>query len=199
MRINCSQYVSLGHPDKVADYISQYILDRYIEKDSYTRYALQVQIKDNFVTLGGEITSKYNFSKEELELFVKEAIKQIGYTAAYQKRWGKQNTISCEDIIVQQHISQQSNDIAIGVANGWGDQGIMFGLAINSPQTDYMPKDIYLARKIGKHLFDTKYAGLDIKTQVTLYNNEVKEVIVAIPMLYKHNKTDIQNIVKVLH
>jgi len=59
-----------------------------------------------------------------------------------------------------------------------------------------MPKDIYLARKIGKHLFDTKYAGLDIKTQVTLYNNEVKEVIVAIPMLYKHNKTDIQNIVK---
>ena len=48
-----SEWVSLGHPDKVADYISCYLLDRYLDRDPYTRFAVEVQIKDNFVTLGG--------------------------------------------------------------------------------------------------------------------------------------------------
>ena len=52
-----SEYVSLGHPDKVADYISEYILDRLIEQDKNVRYAVEVQIKDNNVTLGGEVTT----------------------------------------------------------------------------------------------------------------------------------------------
>ena len=56
-----SEFVSLGHPDKIADYISQYILDRYIEHDPLTRYAVEVQIKGYQVTLGGEVSSKHHF------------------------------------------------------------------------------------------------------------------------------------------
>ena len=195
--LKTSEYVSLGHPDKVADYISCYILDRFLERDKHTRYALEVQIKDNFVTLGGEITSTAGYSDEEIALFAKIAVEQIGYTAAYQKRWGKENTICADDIIVTTHISQQSPDIAQGVdADGWGDQGIYWGMAVRSPETDNMPPDHYLAKKIGKHLYDIKYAGLDIKTQVTMRDNKPEEIVVAIPMLPKHSKQDIANVVQ---
>ena len=60
--IKTSEYVSLGHPDKTADYISCYLLDRFLEKDPKTRFAVEVMLKDNIVTLGGEVTSKANFS-----------------------------------------------------------------------------------------------------------------------------------------
>ena len=117
-----SEWVSLGHPDKMADYISCFILDRYLERDPLTRYALEVQIKDNFVTLGGEITSQANFTEDELTLFVKIAVAQIGYTKCYQNTWGAENTICDQDLVVTHHIGQQSPDIAQGVdASGWGD------------------------------------------------------------------------------
>ena len=79
-----SEWVSLGHPDKMADFISCYILDRYLEQDPMTRYALEVMIKDNIVTLGGEITSKAQYSAEDIAAFVRVAVNQIGYTRAYQ-------------------------------------------------------------------------------------------------------------------
>ena len=59
--LHISEYVSPGHPDKIADYISSYLLDRYIERDPATRYAVEVQIKNSRVTLGGEISSKCRF------------------------------------------------------------------------------------------------------------------------------------------
>ena len=96
--LKTSEYVSVGHPDKVADYISCYILDRYMERDPNTRYALEVQIKDHYVTLGGEITSTANFSPAEIEQFVKEAVEDIGYTSFYQRQWGKENTICAKDL-----------------------------------------------------------------------------------------------------
>ena len=120
-----SEYVTLGHPDRTADYISEYILDRYLEQDPYTRYALEVQVKDNFVTLGGEITSKANFNYAEIIQFVQNALNEIGYTHEYAKKWGEGNTIDPERVFVVQNISQQSTDIGQGVDNsGWGDQGI---------------------------------------------------------------------------
>lgn len=197
MRIGFSEYVSLGHPDKVADYISEYILDRYVERDPMTRYALEVQIKDNFVTLGGEITSKAAFSEDDIAGFVRDAVRDIGYTPEYQARWGKNNTLSCDDLVIVQHVSAQSPDIARGVdASGWGDQGIMFGMAVNSPETNFLPLDIFMARKIGKHLFATRYAGLDIKTQISVDDGVIRKVIVAIPMQYKHSNADVANAVK---
>ncbi len=187
-----SEWVSLGHPDKMADFISCYILDRYLEQDPMTRYALEVMIKDNIVTLGGEITSKAQYSPEDIAAFVRVAVNQIGYTRAYQLFWGEENTISGNNVLVAEHISQQSPDIAQGVnKSGWGDQGIFWGMATNNPETDYMPKDWWLARKIGKHLYDTRYAGIDIKTQVTLEDDRIDEIVVAVPMNHRHFDADI--------
>ena len=191
-----SEYVSTGHPDKVADYLSCFILDRFLEKDPMTRYALEVMIKDNHVTLGGEITSTAQYSPEDIAAFVRIAVNQVGYTKAYQRIWGKENTICGDDIEVTQHIGRQSPDIAQGVnGGGHGDQGIFWGMATNTPETDYMPKDWWLARKIGKHLYDTRYAGLDIKTQVTMKDDRIEEIVVAIPMNHRHFDSDIGNAV----
>ena len=192
-----SEYVSLGHPDKIADYISEYILDRYLEKDPSTRYALEVQIKDNYVTLGGEVESKVKFRHDEISRFVRNAVSEIGYTKEYQESWGAENVICCDDLIVEQHISAQSPDIACGVERkGWGDQGIMFGLAVNSPSTNYLPPDIHYARCIGKHLYDIRYAGIDIKTQVVIRDGRIRKVIVAIPMKPWHFEDDVANFVQ---
>lgn len=180
MRI--SEYVSIGHPDKVADYISEYLLDKFIEKDPNTKYAVEVQIKDNFVTLGGEVKSEHTFSKDEIEQFVKEAVNDIGYTKEYQNKWGKQNTICGDDLIVTQHIGIQSSEINQGLS-GWGDQGIMFGLATNTPDTNYIPTDYYLAKSLNNLLFKSGLGGLDIKTQVVIDGNKLSKVIVAIPLL----------------
>lgn len=81
--IQFSEYVSLGHPDKIADYISSYLLDRYIERDPATRYAVEVQIKNWRVTLGGEVSSKCNFTPDEITAHVRAAVNEIGYTRAY--------------------------------------------------------------------------------------------------------------------
>lgn len=179
-----SEWVSTGHPDKTADYVSSYLLDRYLEKDPHTRFAVEVMIKDRMVTLGGEVTSNAEFSSDELASFVRQAVNEIGYTREYQDKWGKENTICGNDLVVQPYISQQSADIDKGVSNaGWGDQGIFFGMAVNAPKSDYMPRDYYLARKLGKALYDSGLGGLDIKTQVTIEDGGVKQVVVAIPLL----------------
>lgn len=176
-----SEYVSLGHPDKMADYISEYILDRIIEQDRNVRYALEVQVKDNNITLAGEVTTT---AHTNYDVWVRDAICQIGYTEEYAARWGNENVINPELISINKYISQQSSDISRGVDNnGWGDQGIMFGMAVNNPQTGYMPEDHFLAKKICTNLYDSKIAGLDIKTQVVFNGCAVKKVIVAIPMM----------------
>lgn len=191
--IKISEYVTLGHPDKIADYISQSILDEYIKQDKNTRYALEVQIKDNFVTLGGEITSM--FDEVDIEAVVRKAVAEIGYDKEYQKIWGVQNVVCSDDLIIEKHISRQSDDICVGVSNqGWGDQGIMFGMAVYSPETNYMPLDIYMAKELGDFLYNSKIGGLDIKTQVvlkpkqlhfrsTIPEYDIDKIIVAIPLL----------------
>ena len=187
--IRFSEFVSLGHPDKIADYISEYILDRYIEQDPYTRYAVEVQIKGYHVTLGGEVSSRHYFSPEDISRFVREAVNEIGYTKEYQQKWGAENTICGDEILVTSHISQQSPDISRGL-RGWGDQGIFFGYAENSPETGYMPYDHTLAKRLCWSLFHNGMGGLDIKTQVVMRDTRVDKVIVAIPLLEQRNKRD---------
>ena len=187
-----SEYVSIGHPDKTADYISEYILDRLIEQDAKTRYALEVQIKDNFVTLAGEVTTN---AKTDYDNWVKQAVADIGYTHEYALKWGAQNVMDCDSLKVEKHISQQSNDIAQGVnSDGWGDQGIMFGMAINSPETNYMPKDLYLAKMLGKSLYESGLGGLDIKTLIAMDKDKVQKVIVASPLLT--DKTSVEEFIR---
>lgn len=179
--IRFSEYVSLGHPDKVADYISQYLLDRYIEHDPQTRYAVEVQIKGHQVTLGGEVSSKHHFSSQDIAGFVRDAVNEIGYTREYQQRWGTENTICGDMLNVSTLISQQSPDIAQGL-DGWGDQGIFFGYCAFDRSTCGMPYEHTIAKRICKHLFDSGVGGLDIKAQVITDDGEIKKLIVAIPL-----------------
>ena len=193
--IKFSEFVSLGHPDKIADYISQYLLDRYIEHDPQTRYAVEVQIKGYQVTLGGEVSSKHHFSAQEIRDFVRAAVNEIGYTREYQQKWGADNTI-CGDLLdVAIYICQQSNDIAQGLS-GWGDQGIFFGYCEYRPDTCGMPLDHTLAKRLCKDLFESGIGGLDIKTQVITRNDKVEKVIVAIPLLDDTSKKTVKHFVR---
>lgn len=177
-----SEYVTLGHPDKTCDFISSYILDRYMERDPKTRYAVEVQMKDNYVTLGGEVTSKAKFTKAERADFVRQAVAAVGYTADYAKRWGADNVPNADALKVTEHLSEQSPDIAQGVdADGWGDQGIFWGMAVRSPKTVNMPLDHFIARRIGERLVEERMGGIDIKTQVETTDGRVSSVIVAVP------------------
>lgn len=192
--IKFSEYVSLGHPDKIADYISSYLLDRYIERDPATRYAVEVQIKSWRVTLGGEVSSKCSFTPDEIAAHVRAAVNEIGYTREYLGVWGHENAI-CGDLLeVESLISQQSPDIARGL-KGWGDQGIFFGHAEYLPQTGFMPMDYTLARRLNKALFESGIGGLDIKTQVVLRDDAVEKIIVAIPLLDDHKVRHVRRFV----
>lgn len=179
--ISFSEYVSLGHPDKVADYISEYLLDRYMEHDPNTRYAVEIQIKDHIVTLAGEVASSAKFNDSDISAFVRAAVNEIGYTRAYQELWGADNAICGDSLIVFNNIGQQSPDIAQGL-DGWGDQGIFFGMATPNRMTNGMPYDHTLAKELCKGLFESGLGGLDIKTQVVTDNNEPVKIIVAIPL-----------------
>lgn len=195
--LHISEFVSLGHPDKIADYISCRLLDAYLTADPGTRYAVEVQIKDSHVTLGGEVSSKVQFSDETIARIVREAVNEIGYTKAYQQQWGAENTICGDDLDVTIHIGQQSPDIAQGL-RGWGDQGIFFGYCEYRPKTDGMPLDHSIAKTLCKHLFESGLGGLDIKTQVVMDDAKVRKVIVAIPLLpddYHFRKRKVKRLV----
>lgn len=182
--IKFSEFVSLGHPDKVADYISQYLLDRYIEQDPDTRFAVEVQIKNFKVSLGGEVATRHRFSNVEIKQFVREAVNDIGYTREYMDKWGSANTI-CGDLLeVDSLIFQQSPDIAQGL-RGWGDQGIFFGYASYGGANEDcgLSFEHATAKRLCKQLFDSGLGGLDIKTQVVTKDGDITKVIVAIPML----------------
>ena len=182
-----SEFVSLGHPDKIADFVSSYLLDRYLERDPFTRYAVECQIKDSMVTLGGEVTSSYAMPLSEVRVHVADAVRSIGYTMEYLKRWGVTNTIGADNLRVNCYIGQQSRDIARGVdASGWGDQGIYWGMATTEERYGFMPRDWFEARALGDECLFRRATqsigiGLDIKTQVEMVDGLVSKVIVAAP------------------
>ena len=195
--IKTSEYCAVGHPDRTCDFIASYILDRYLEKDSRSRVALEVQLKDGFCTLSGEVTSGWHFTDAELSEFVREAIRKIGYTDEYQAKFGDANCINGTDVEVALHISQQSDDIAQGVnADGWGDQGLFFGLAVDDPETGNMPKDYWLARRIAQELVARQLGGLDVKTQVTLEDGKPVECVVAIPLPPGESEAPVEALVR---
>lgn len=192
-----SEYCAVGHPDRTCDYIASYIMDRYLEQDPRARVALEVQLKDCFCTVSGEVTSTCQFSNAEIAKFCREAVKHIGYDDEYVAKWGEGNAISGDGLEVTVHLSRQSGDIAQGVnTDGWGDQGIFWGMAVNSPATGNLPKDYYLARKIAHELVSRDVGGLDVKTQVTIEDKVVTECVVAIPLLPSGNTLEVERIVR---
>ncbi len=179
-----AEAVSLGHPDKMADYISSYILDRMIEQDAAVKYAVEVMVKDNTVVLGGEITGDVNLAR--INFYVVEALAEIGYDKFYSHRW-ENYAINPEKLQIINLIGKQSADISQGVEqDGWGDQGVFVGYACQG--TGNISREQYLAKKLCNALYEYAlqniHLGIDIKTQITL--NElggVEMVIVAVPML----------------
>ncbi|MFT3728496.1 MAG: methionine adenosyltransferase [Terricaulis sp.] len=198
-----SESVSEGHPDKVADRISDTVVDAFIEKDPEARVACETLVTTNRIVLAGEVrASKQGMSKAESKAFTKEiiatlqpkvraAVKDIGY-AQKGFHWEKAK-YAC-------YLHGQSAHIAQGVDSGAnkdegaGDQGIMFGYAC-SETPELMPATLQYSHNILKRLADARHAGQrpelepDAKSQVTLrYENGKPVHVEQIVVSHQHAK-----------
>lgn len=186
-----AEYVSLGHPDKTADYISCALLDEYLKKDPATRFAVEVMVKGNRIILGGEVTSRCKITG--IAKHVKQALRNIGYNEEYAKRW-KTNAIDINNIRITSLVSAQSCEIGQGIdADGWGDQGVFVGYACKGEGR--INRELYLSQKLNAALYrkalNSDNLGLDIKTQITIdEKGKILTAIAAVPMLKKEDLAD---------
>ncbi|HQT77958.1 MAG TPA: methionine adenosyltransferase [Rhodopila sp.] len=167
-----SESVSEGHPDKVADRISDTVLDAFLEADPYARVACETLVTTNRVVLAGETRGPETVTPELLTHLARMAIRDIGY---------EQDGFHWQKADVAVHLHSQSIDIAQGVDSagnkdeGAGDQGIMFGYACRETEP-LMPAPLYYAHEILRTVRDLRKAGdravagllPDAKSQVTL-------------------------------
>ncbi len=193
-----SESVTEGHPDKICDKVSDSLLDAYLEQDPKSRVALETMVKTGFVVCGGEVTSK---AVVEIPKIVRKAISEIGYTDSSMG-------FDAETCGVLAAVEQQSPDIARGVDSsatkeqGAGDQGLMFGYAVNeTPQL--MPMPIDLSHKLARKLTHVRKKNIidglrpDGKTQVTVeYENDKPKRFDAIVVSTQHAASVKQSILR---
>lgn len=167
-----SESVSEGHPDKVADRISDSIIDAFLELDPFSRVAVETMVTTNFVALAGEVRGPDEMTHDRFKEITREAIKDIGY---------EQRGFHWKDCEITSQIHSQSADIAQGVDEGTGtdkeegagDQGIMFGYATNETP-ELMPAPIMYSHQILRRMAEDRHSGKvqgfgpDSKSQVTL-------------------------------
>ena len=174
-----SESVGEGHPDKVADLISDSVLDACLAQDKFSRVACETMVKSNLVILAGEITTKASLNYEAI---VRAAIRDIGYV-------NSDDVFHADTVFINNYLTKQSPDIAQGVdavkakgkkkaEQGAGDQGLMFGYACNETP-ELMPTPVMFAHRLGRELTRLRKSGKvawlrpDAKSQVSVrYEND---------------------------
>jgi S-adenosylmethionine synthetase len=194
-----SESVGEGHPDKVADTISDAVLDACLTQDKHSRVACETYVKSNIAIVGGEITTK---AKLDVPAIARAAIRDIGYV-------NDDDVFHADKVFVNVILTQQSPDISQGVdakaakgkkkaEQGAGDQGLMFGYA--SDETDeLMPAPIMFAHRLGRKLTQIRKSGKvhwlrpDAKSQVSVIYEDDQPVAISNVVISTQHTADVEH------
>jgi len=194
-----SESVGEGHPDKVADTISDAVLDACLAGDKYSRVACETFVKSNVVVIGGEITTK---TKLDFETIARKAIREIGYV-------NDDDVFHADKVFINLLVTQQSPDISQGVdarkaagkktaKQGAGDQGLMFGYASNETP-ELMPAPIMFAHRLGRELTKIRKSGKvpwlrpDAKSQVSVAYEDGRPVRIENVVISTQHAADVSH------